>query len=389
MKKQLIITTLIILCLSAASFAQLDSVFYQGPAAGSVASGVMVTLNQFTFDEPATGNTIADRNLEEPYFDPNPSDLQPADFPGYVYVEDTPVSDVNRGTNAQTVILNKWDGIPMTNSIPPDPHMAVGPDHVIACVNSAFSVWDKEGNLMASVNADTWISPVISSGAFDPQIIYDHYSDRWFMLWDWQDNSTQQGWFIISYTDNSDPFGTWYMYKMDAKVNGTTNSGTWGDYPQIGYDDEAIYINSRSFTFSGFYQYNRIRIINKSQLYASNGGNLPFVDIWNIARPNVPSDKPDVLQPALTYTPGQGGYFFNTLQNGGVYYILYKILNPISATPRLRGKTIVTYYFIWWCTIGKSVGWRTGNRKRRKQMQTRSNCKRRSSICSAFNGKFF
>jgi hypothetical protein len=341
MKNHFILTSLIIICLSVSSFAQLDSVFYQGPAAGSVPSGVAVILNPLTFDEPAAGERIEVINLEGPYIDGNLENYDPSNLPPYVYVEDKPVEGIERGTDAQTVILDKWDGIPMTNSIPPDPIMAVGPEHVIACVNSAFRVWDKQGNLLASVNADSWISPVIGSGAFDPQIIYDHFAERWFMLWDWQDNGTQQGWFIISYSENSNPFGTWYMYKMDAKVNGTTNSNTWGDFPQIGYDDEAIYINSRSFTFSGFYQYNRIRILDKSVLYASNGGVLPFVDIWNIARPNVPSDRPDVLEPAKTYTPGQGGYFFNTLQNGGVYTILYKMLNPTSATPRLRGRTIV------------------------------------------------
>jgi hypothetical protein len=340
MKNYLILTALLITALSANSIAQLDSVFYQGPAAGSVPSGVMVTLNP-TFDEPAVGEIIADRNLEIPYFDPSPADLDLTIVPDYVYVEDNVSRELDRGSNGQTVVLNKWDGIAMGNSIPPDPIVAVGPDHVIACVNSMFRVWDKDGNLLANINADSWISPVIGSGAFDPQIIYDHYAERWFMLWDWQDNATQQGWFIISYSENSNPFGTWYMYKMDAKVNGTSNSGTWGDFPQIGYDEDAIYINSRSFTFSGFYQYNRIRILDKAVLYASNGGVLPFVDIWNIGRPNVPSDKPDVLEPAKTYTPGQGGYFFNTLQNGGVYTILYKILNPTSATPRLRGRTLV------------------------------------------------
>jgi len=345
MKKLFVLSTLMILCLTISSYAQLDSVFYQGPAAGSVPSGVMVTLNPNTFDEPATGKMIADRITEEPYFDPSPADLTPVDFPGYVYVEDEPVSGLDKGTNAQTIILDQWDAIPRTNSIPPDPHVAVGPDHVIACVNSAFWVWDKEGNLLATINADNWIAPVISSGAFDPQIIYDHYQDRWFMLWDWQDSGSQQAWFIISYTDNSDPFGTWYMYKMDAKVNGTTNSGTWGDYPQIGYDDEAIYINSRSFSFSGFYQYNRIRAIDKSVLYASNGGSLPFVDLWNISRPNVPSDKPDVLEPGIHYTPGEGGYFFNALTNGGAYYIVYKLFNPTSATPWLKGKTVITTFY--------------------------------------------
>jgi hypothetical protein len=340
MKHYLILTSLLIIAFSANSVAQLDSVFYQGPAAGSVPSGVMVTLSP-TFDEPAVGEFIADRNLEIPYFDPSPADLDLTNLPDYVYVEDNTPREFDRSSDAQTVVLNKWDGIPMGNSIPPDPIMAVGPDHVIACVNTSFRVWDKEGNILATRTADSWISPVIGSGGFDPQIIYDHFENRWFMLWDWQDNATQQGWFIISYSENSNPFGTWYMYKMDAKVNGTANSNTWGDFPQIGYDEDAIYINSRSFTFTSIYQYNRIRILDKAVLYASNGGVLPFVDIWNIARPNAPGDKPDVLEPAITYTPGQGGYFFNTLQNGGVYTILYKILNPTSSTPRLRGRTLV------------------------------------------------
>lgn len=341
MKNQLIPAFLFLVCFSVTSFAQLDSVFYQGPAAGSVTSGVTVTLNLMTFDEPVIGEPRTIESLEGPNIDGNLDNYDPGNLPPYVYVEDKPVLGNEGGTSAQTVILDKWDGIPMGNSIPPDPIVAVGTDHVIACVNSVFRVWDKQGNMLANVNADSWISPVISAGAFDPQIIFDHYENRWFMLWDWQDNASQQGWFIISYSDNEDPFGTWYMYKMDAKVNGTTNSGTWGDFPQIGFDDVAIYINSRSFSFAGYYQYNKIRILNKSVLYASNGGALPFVDLWNIGRPNVPSDKPDVLEPAISYTPGQGGYFFNTLQNGGVYTIMYKLLNPISATPRLRGKTIV------------------------------------------------
>ncbi|MEB2296104.1 MAG: T9SS type A sorting domain-containing protein [Ignavibacteria bacterium] len=341
MKNNFILTLLFIVCLSAASFAQLDSVYYLGPAAGNVPSGVTVTLNPMTFDEPISGDPIEIKDLEGPSINGNLENYDPSNLPPYVYTEDKLIKSVNKGTTAQTVILDKWDGIAMTNSIPPDPIMAVGPDHVIACVNSAFRVWDKQGNLLASVNADSWISPVIGSGAFDPQIIYDHYANRWFMLWDWQDSPSQQGWFIISYSDNADPFGTWYMYKMDAKLNGTANSGTWGDFPQIGYDDQAIYINSRSFSWAGYYQYNKIRILDKSVLYASNGGVLPFVDLWSIGRPNVPSDKPDVLEPAICYTPGQGGYFFNTLQNGGVYTIMYKLLNPTSPTPRLRGKTLV------------------------------------------------
>ena len=45
MKINLVLTSLFIVCLSVTSFAQLDSVFYQGPAAGSVTSGVTVPMS--------------------------------------------------------------------------------------------------------------------------------------------------------------------------------------------------------------------------------------------------------------------------------------------------------------------------------------------------------
>ena len=75
------------------------------------------------------------------------------------------------------------------------------------------------------------------------------------------------------------------MYAIDARTNGNTVTSTWGDYPQIGYDNQAIYINSRQFTFGGNYLYNKIRIINKSELYAANAGPLSWTDFWDIRDP--------------------------------------------------------------------------------------------------------
>ncbi len=42
--------SLLTVLFSTLSFAQLDSVWHQGPLAGSLSSGVMVTLNPNTFD---------------------------------------------------------------------------------------------------------------------------------------------------------------------------------------------------------------------------------------------------------------------------------------------------------------------------------------------------
>ena len=336
---------IIVIVMSNYGFAQLDSVWHQGPATGTLASGVMVILNPNTFHPESNQDPrVVDMNLSEPDFGPMILDIDESVLPEYNYTEDLNASDNPSGGNGQTVLLNKFPSITMTNSIPPDPHLAVGPDHIIACVNSSFAVYDKEGNRLASVDADSWISPVITSGAFDPQIMYDHYAGRWFMLWDWQNSTTLQAYFIISYTDDSDPFGTWYTYLMDANVNGTVNSNTWGDFPQIGYDEQAIFINSRSFTFAGAYLYNRIRILNKSQFYASNGGQVNWIDIWNIRTPaQGPGGQAlDVIHPVYSYTPGSGSYFYWASRSGANFYCVYQILNPLSTSPRLRGKVIPT-----------------------------------------------
>ncbi len=343
-----LIFCLVVAIYSTLTFAQLDSVWHQGPAAGSVASGVMVTLNPNTFQpESPSGQRIVDRNKIEPDFGEMIIETDESKLPPYVYTEDANVTSKPTGASGQTVLLNKFESISMTNSIPPDPHLAVGPNHIIATVNTRFAVYNKEGNELANISADIWTSPVISGGAFDPQIMYDHYEGRWFMLWDWQDNNSQQAYFVICYTDDDDPFGTWYMYLMDAKVNGTINSGTWGDYPQIGYDENAIFINSRSFSFGGSYLYNRIRILDKSQLYASNGGQVNYTDIWDIRTPGqgTGGQPLDVIHPVFSYTPGSGSYFFWANRGGANFYCVFQILNPLSTSPRIRGKVLSTQFY--------------------------------------------
>jgi len=204
--KYIIPIILVIVC-SNYGFAQLDSVWHQGPAAGSLASGVMVTLNPNTFNPESDPNPrVFEMNLIEPDLGPMILEFDESVLPEYHYVEDLNASDNPLRGGGQTILLNKWASIPMSNSIPPDPHIAVGPDHIIATVNSQFAVYDKAGNELASISADGWISPVITSGAFDPQIMYDHYAGRWFMLWDWQNSTGLQAYFIISYSDDADPF---------------------------------------------------------------------------------------------------------------------------------------------------------------------------------------
>ena len=349
MKNQFLLTSLFIIILSVASFAQFDSVYYQGPSQGSVASGVMVNIDNFLKSPVETG---APREIISPELlvieDLSTLNLDHSNLPPYHYSEDKSVSKERYVSSGQTVLLNNWETDRLTNYIPPDPDVAVGPDHIITTVNVDFSIWDKEGNLINNINGDTWCSQAIGApDAFDPQVIYDHYDGRWFILWDTRPETTQSS-FVIAYSDDSDPTGIWYMYALNASMNGSISTNYWADYPHVGFDSQAIYITSNQFQIGNpSNQHPKIRIIAKSELYSSNGGPLTWRDIWNIRKPGGGSSgQPQMsTQPAISYSTSDNAYFAWAAFFSANYYSIFKIENPLT-NPWLRGKAItVPFYF--------------------------------------------
>jgi hypothetical protein len=215
---------------SSTLFGQLDSVYYQGPFPGSVSSGATQTTGNFgdSYDVPV-GEPKFIPLVETQDFDFDEFNIQVdnSQLPKSIYVEDSSTSNNSSGNGGQTVLLNSFNGIGMTNSFPPDPTMAVGPNHIISCANSLFRIFDKEGNVLKSIGAGSWWSPLTPDENGDPQVIYDHYSGRWVLLWlqvNFINNTAAN---LIAYSDDDDPLGMWYMYSLP-----TVNS--WGDYPKIG-----------------------------------------------------------------------------------------------------------------------------------------------------------
>lgn len=331
-------------------FPQLDSVYYKGPSQGSVTSGAIQTTDIFpeNYSMGGDGTNEIIQNSASQLEDQNLIiGWNSSQLPDYKYVEDSPSLGNKAGNGGQTVLLNKFPAISMTNFIPPDPAIAAGPEHIIVCANSTFKIMDKNGNVLKSISAAVWWAPAWPDENGDPQVIYDHYANRWVLVWMQVNSTAQTAGNLIAYSDDENPLGTWYMYRLDTKMHGTIASNTWGDYPKIGYDEEALYIMTRCIPFSGGGIYNKIRIINKAELYASNAGPLTYNDIWDIRIPGQGSAGQvlDCITPGISYTPGNGGWFFWA---SGVYagnpvsadfYTLYKITNPLT-NPVLRGKVL-------------------------------------------------
>ncbi|MBI2419489.1 MAG: T9SS type A sorting domain-containing protein [Ignavibacteriales bacterium] len=285
---------------------------YQGPASGSVASGVTVTTG--TFGESQHLTTFRPKPIKNIFAFVLTKDFQALPDQGFF--------------------------------IPPDPYLAVGAQEIMALVNSRFAIMNKSGVISKTIEGSTWYNSTLSGAdPFDPKVIYDHYAKRWIMVWLNVNSSSTVAYFLVSVSDDSIAAGTWYNWKLPTTVNGSTAAGNWADYQGVGYDQNAIYITSNQFTAAGSFNYSKIRIIPKSDLYANTAGQVTWKDLWDIRHPDGTNPVNFGLRPARM-TGNSSEYYLlgRSPFVTGTYVTLYKVTNPLT-TPVLTAVNVpVTAY---------------------------------------------
>lgn len=316
---------------------------YVGPVQGSVATGYVVNTNSFaktsTVNEPKERYT---RNKEPMSYDYEHVDfgVEPLRWED-IYQTDESTLGTEVNDSLSSIILKGFDGIPMGNSIPPDPYIAAGPNHIMLTVNTSFAIYDKLGNHLKTIPASNWYNStgIAANSPFDPKVLYDHYAERWIMVWLNTDDASQTSYFLVSISDDSDPIGVWHNWALPSHMNGGVAVNNWGDYQGVGFDSSAIYITSNQFTFAPYsFQYPKLRIVPKAALLAQTPGAVSWFDMYNI---RVPSTNGQVftLRPTITYGTTTD-YPLVYAPQGGNFMTVYKISNP-TTTPVLTGSNIV------------------------------------------------
>ena len=148
---------------------------YQGPAIGSIDTGAVVNINTLA-DMPID---YADEDVKGKMnvYDPNPEPMILESDGNTVfettYIEDPFVSDNPNLVGDNAMLLDKVNLALANNVAPPDPTIAVGPNHVMVLTNNGTGIYifDKEGNLLKSLSSTQWWSAVWPSQSGDPQII--------------------------------------------------------------------------------------------------------------------------------------------------------------------------------------------------------------------------
>jgi len=123
----------------------------------------------------------------------------------------------------------------VSRSTPTDPTGAVGPNHYVNGWNSAFSVFDKNGNQVVQPASLSSIGGEFTNENLgDPIILYDEFADR-FLITQFSDTPES---FLVAVSQTSDPVnGGWNTYRFPT-------NGALPDYPKISVWSDGYYVTT-------------------------------------------------------------------------------------------------------------------------------------------------
>jgi len=226
------------------------------------------------------------------------------------------------------VILSNFDGVSSLDSAvtnfglefePPDQGLCVGNGFVVEPVNSAYTIYKRDGSVVAGpFNVNVMFDEGLTEFTSDPRCHFDPSTHTWFaiILFISADNTNART--DIAVNTSGDPTTPWTVYHLDATDDGTNGTPVHvgcpclGDQPLLGMDRENIYISTNEFSILG-------PQANGAQIYAvskrdliDGAANVHFVQFENLT---IAGTMAMSVQPALN-SPGQdagGEYFLQTI----------------------------------------------------------------------------
>jgi subtilisin-like proprotein convertase family protein len=207
-------------------------------------------------------------------------------------------------------------------NVPPDPELAVGPNHIIAVVNVAFEIYNKSGS---SLSGPTTFTSFMSSnsnctGVFDPNVLYDEREDRFILGIDADGTD-----YCLAVSQTGDPTGSWNIYSFS-----TGSASVFFDYPHAGVGNDAIYMGANMFSnTSGGFLDSRVWAFNKQAMYNGTAASSVMRNLGS---------NDDTPQPLNLHGWNQGTwptsgphYFFTETGYNGANHTVYSWSDPFGA----------------------------------------------------------
>ena len=222
-----------------------------------------------------------------------------------------------------------FPGIGFNGYLPPDPNIAVGPNHIVQVVNVDIAVFDKNGNMYSGYPKELrslWTNlggSCAANNGGDPVAQYDKLADRFIVTQLGSLSSPYSQCIAVSKT--SDPTGSYYLYSYSfgSNLNDYPKFGVWPTATNAAYlATYNLFANGASFVGSSLCAYDRTAMLSGASAasvcftISGDGGYLPS----DLDGSTVPSG-------------GSPGYFLNfyTLSSLRLYKLTPNFTTPSSS----------------------------------------------------------
>ncbi len=177
-----------------------------------------------------------------------------------------------------TIITANFNGASDTDGLrPPDTHGAVGHTHFVETTNSHINIWKKlplpTPTKVKSVSQATFFN-YFTQTLFDARVVYDTVWQRWIITTEAFPESDTMQRFFIAVSKTSDPTGGFFIYSLNVAFH----FGDFFDFPQVGFDQDAVIITANIFNSSDVFQGADMFAIAKARLYNGLGFSVPLFE---------------------------------------------------------------------------------------------------------------
>jgi hypothetical protein len=221
-----------------------------------------------------------------------------------------------------------FEGITYAGWTPPDPDLAAGPTHVVQVTNGAIAFFTHGGQLVFQDEIEDsfgfWGSVGATNFVFDPEVLYDQRSGRFFAMAN-ERSSSGGSYFLLAVSDDSNPEGTWHKYRLDmSHIDNDIDS------PNMAVDEDTVYLACDMFGGDKY----AILMVPKAQVLAGNSVSgttellLTGSGNQSLGLPQSNDDEPNVPQFMLQSSEGtNNGVSFSEIR-------IHAILDPSDSPYR-------------------------------------------------------
>jgi hypothetical protein len=232
--------------------------------------------------------------------------------------------------------------------IPPDTMGAIGPADYVELINGRFARYGKTGVQQEARSLDSFWNTALAAGgggsvqsfSFDPRVMYDRHSGRWFATAVDSLRSTASG-ILVGVTTGSDPsVGNWRAFRFDADPTDLR----WADYPTLGINGNWVAISNNMFGVAGTTSTSisvlTIPLSSLTGATPSLTGNKYFADTTATPSPRLVDSNGFTLHPVYDYSNSSPtvGYLASRFNSS---FLQVSTISGAVSNPTLTGSRFV------------------------------------------------